>query len=175
MPCPRLLGPHKPAICPLLLTYAAFLSAASGTAFLKRAYELFPPGPDRKYMLDMWDHGGGWTGFGQDTDGSESCKPGGDCWMTMAELSEELQQGLAGKPKLDIIGYDACLMSSWEVGAFMTPFARYMLSSELLEPGHGWDYNFLRMIIKSPTRNINEYAFTESIMDFYAMHSEDER
>lgn len=42
--------------------------------------------------------------------------------------------------KLDIIGFDACLMAMYEVGALLSPYSHHLLASELLEPGHGWDY-----------------------------------
>jgi hypothetical protein len=45
--------------------------------------------------------------------------------------------------KFDIIGFDACLMAMYEVAAALQPFARYLLASQLLEPGHGWDYKSL--------------------------------
>jgi hypothetical protein len=45
--------------------------------------------------------------------------------------------------KFDIIGFDACLMAMYEVGAALSPVANYMLASELLEPGTGWDYSYL--------------------------------
>jgi hypothetical protein len=45
--------------------------------------------------------------------------------------------------KFDIIGFDACLMAMYEVAAALHPYARYLLASQLLEPGHGWDYNSL--------------------------------
>lgn len=43
--------------------------------------------------------------------------------------------------KMDIIGYDACLMSMYEIAAAMAPYGRYLLGSEILEPGQGWDYS----------------------------------
>ena len=48
--------------------------------------------------------------------------------------------------KLDIIGFDACLMSMYEVGTSMSSYGRYLLASELLEPGAGWDYTVLAQI-----------------------------
>lgn len=41
---------------------------------------------------------------------------------------------------LDIIGFDACLMAMYEVGSALAPYTKYLVASELLEPGHGWDY-----------------------------------
>jgi len=44
---------------------------------------------------------------------------------------------------MDIIGFDACLMSMYEVASAVAPYSHYLLSSELLEPGQGWDYTAL--------------------------------
>ncbi len=42
-------------------------------AFLQRSYARFPNDGDRKYFLVLWDHGGGWTGYGID----HTCRAGG--------------------------------------------------------------------------------------------------
>lgn len=56
---------------------------------------------------------------------------------------------VTGQPlKLDIIGFDACLMAMYEVGSVMAPYAHYLLASELLEPGTGWDYSSLGRLVK---------------------------
>lgn len=60
-----------------------------------------------------------------------------------------LAKGLVWPPgsstgyQVDIIGFDACLMSMYEVGTSFSPYTRYLLGSELLEPGIGWDYTVL--------------------------------
>lgn len=53
--------------------------------------------------------------------------------------------------KLDIIGFDACLMAMYEVGSVMAPYANYLLGSELLEPGTGWDYSMLAALVTGTT------------------------
>eukprot|EP00879_Flechtneria_rotunda_P026132 GHRR01027837.1.p1 GENE.GHRR01027837.1~~GHRR01027837.1.p1 ORF type:complete len:184 (-),score=53.04 GHRR01027837.1:485-1036(-) len=56
-------------------------------------------------------------------------------------LANGLKHPTTGDPVvLDIIGFDACLMAMYEVATSLAPFARHLLVSELLEPGHGWDY-----------------------------------
>jgi hypothetical protein len=53
-----------------------------------------------------------------------------------------------GQPlKIDILGFDACLMSMYEIGAVLAPYANYLLASELLEPGTGWDYSSLGYLV----------------------------
>lgn len=72
--------------------------------------------------------------------------PSGCDQFTIPTLVAGLSQGLAGaggSRRLDLIGFDACLMSMYEVGSALAPYARSLLASELLEPGHGWDYTAL--------------------------------
>ena len=42
--------------------------------------------------------------------------------------------------KFDFIGFDACLMSTLETAMMLAPYAEYMVGSQELEPGYGWDY-----------------------------------
>ncbi|KAF8072527.1 hypothetical protein HT031_000187 [Scenedesmus sp. PABB004] len=116
--------------------------------FLRRGLQRFPPSADRKYMLVFWDHGSGWWGYGVDhtcgvVDAYSSSR--GCDMLTMRKLAQGLSDGLVhpdsgAAVKLDIIGFDACLMSMYEVASTLAPHAHHLLASELLEPGHGWDY-----------------------------------
>jgi hypothetical protein len=95
--------------------------------------------PAQHYALILWDHGGGTRGYG--IDNSEA---GQNHIMTLAELHEAYQTILqqAGKP-LDIVIYDACLMSSIEVAEITSTVAKVMAGSVELEPGHGLNYEHL--------------------------------
>ncbi len=60
----------------------------------------------------------------------------------------ELGRVLAGAVKrigrpLDLLGMDACLMSSLEVAYQIKPFVRYMVASEEIEPNNGWPYDLV--------------------------------
>ena len=95
--------------------------------------------PAAHYMLVLWDHGGGWQGFGQD-----ETLPGsaGSDWMGLPRVQAGIQTGLtqAGLAKFDIVGFDACLMASFEVAETLKAYANLLVASEEVEPGHGWDY-----------------------------------
>ncbi len=58
---------------------------------------------------------------------------------------DEVQQAIADSSitKLDIIGFDACLMGTIEVAYEFRDLADYMVGSMNLEWGNGWDYNRL--------------------------------
>ena len=116
----------------------------SGTLryFLNFAHERYA---SDRYILIFWDHGGG--------------PLRGVCWdevyspdnLTMQELTEALADSPFAARKLDMIGFDACLMGSLEVAWMLAPYADYMIASEEMEPGEGWDYVFLRGIEQDET------------------------
>ena len=60
-----------------------------------------------------------------------------DITLTVEKISNELLKG----KKIDIIGMDACLMSMVEIGSQLKDYVSYMVSSQEVEPGSGWEYN----------------------------------
>ena len=106
--------------------------------FIKLGLDEFPAD---KTALFLWDHGAGWPGMGPDeTDGYDV--------LTLGEMRDGIEVGLeaAGVEKFDIIGMDACLMASYEVAHAVSGLTDYLLASEELEPGHGWDYRSLSIL-----------------------------
>ena len=109
--------------------------------------------PAENYALDIWDHGGGVAGVAYEQSCPEYCYSFGNepDKLTLPEIDwalDEITNG--GQDKLDIVGFDACLMSTIEVVEVVYPYADIMLASEILEPGTGWDYTFLQMLIDDP-------------------------
>lgn len=101
--------------------------------------------PAENYALLLWDHGGGWLGMGADeTDGEDP--------LELDEIAAGVDAGLAatGVDKLDMIGFDACLMATYEVVSTLAPYADYMVASEEVEPGHGWNYGQLAVLQDDP-------------------------
>lgn len=92
--------------------------------------------PADRTMLVLWDHGGGWEGFGVDE--TTANKP----LLKLNTIRKGVSQGLADadRERFDIIGFDACLMANTETALVLAPYGEYLLASEELEPGHGWDY-----------------------------------
>lgn len=56
------------------------------------------------------------------------------------EIEDGLKSSLGGA-KLDVIGFDACLMSMIETAYSLRDVGSVMVGSEELEPGRGWDYS----------------------------------
>lgn len=97
--------------------------------------------PADRYALVMWDHGGGWTGFGLD-----DTAPPTDTTLSLPELREGIEAGMKmGQIKrFDLLAFDACLMGNLETALMAREFADYFIGSEELVPGHGWDYTVLK-------------------------------
>ena len=107
-------------------------------SLIKTGLETFPAD---KTALFLWDHGAGWPGMGPDeTDGYDI--------LTLREMRDGIEAGLeaAGVERFDLIGMDACLMASYEVAHAVNGLTDYLLASEELEPGHGWDYRSLSIL-----------------------------
>ncbi|WP_224240980.1 clostripain-related cysteine peptidase [Hyalangium gracile] len=87
----------------------------------------------KHYMVDLWDHGNGWRGVSYDDNPSSSLD------------MHELQKALTGLPqKVDLLTADACLMATVEVAATAKAIGSdFLVGSEELEPGTGWDYKDL--------------------------------
>ncbi|MCJ7725119.1 MAG: clostripain-related cysteine peptidase, partial [Acidimicrobiia bacterium] len=104
--------------------------------------------PAAHYALILWDHGAAVFGIGPDDFGAG----GAPSALSPAELGPAIRQALdaTGVDRLDIIGFDACLMASLEVAVGMAPVARYMIASEEYEPGVGWDWTALEYLAVEP-------------------------
>lgn len=114
------------------------------------------------YALIISDHGASWPGIGPD-EGSDFDV------LDLAEMTEGISAGLeaAGVDKLDLLGFDACLMANYEVASAMAPLADRMVASQELEPGHGWDYTSLQLLADDPEATADDLG-SELIAGFAA-------
>lgn len=90
--------------------------------------------PADHVALILNDHGGGFTGaMSDDSDGN---------FMSTPQIKQALSEAekVTGK-KIDIVGFDACLMAETEVAYEIKDHANIMLASEESEGGPGWAYN----------------------------------
>ena len=118
--------------------------------------------PAEEYMLILWDHGGGPL-LGACVD-----RVFDNDMLTVPELRQALSRSGAAENRLSLIGFDACLMSSLEMAAACAPYADYMVASQELEPGNGWNYAFLHGI----ENDENPAETAERIIDSYFAASE---
>lgn len=90
-----------------------------------------------EFFLALSSHGGGFAGFGGDLE----VRRRRHLLQSNADILSAIQDALSAVPgapsQLDVLGFDACLMSS--VGALedFGTIAKYYLASEATEPGHG--------------------------------------
>ena len=126
--------------------------------------------PASKYGLILWDHGGGAiSGYGHD-------EHFGNDNMTLLDLNYALKQSEASRTKLEFLGFDTCLLGTVEMAVIAADFAKYLIASEDLIPGDGWDYAFLEVLNDNPHINGAELgkAITDYFMDFYGPNYFDE-
>ena len=90
--------------------------------------------PSKYFMVVLADHGAGWMGANM----SESH----NSWMSIANIQrgfKKAEEQTGRKP--DVIGFDECLMASTEVAHQISDCAGYMVASEEVEGGAGWQYD----------------------------------
>jgi hypothetical protein len=128
--------------------------------------------PARHYALVLWDHGDGWKqahpasplvkAFSLDDHGSGDgiSISNGDYARALGAITNALGD------KLDLVGFDACLMGMWEVAEATAPYAHVLVASEETIPLSGWSYDeFLGSLIATPS--ITAPALGISIVDTY--------
>lgn len=92
------------------------------------------------YMLIIWDHGLGWPGVCWDDSSGN--------YLTPHNVSNALKEALNGK-KIDILGFDACLMGMIEICYELKDVADIVIGSEMLIPGYGWPYKELMQYVSN--------------------------
>lgn len=118
--------------------------------------------PAKKYAVIIWNHGNGWQGVSYDDNP--------DSYLTMPELRQGLeamnmaiaqQRGgfRSAGPLIDILNFDACIMSTLEVAYEMKDVAKFMVGSQFNEPGAGENYTlFLQPLSQKPQMEARELA-----------------
>jgi len=123
--------------------------------------------PAEKYLLVIWNHGGGFRSPAYTTkDIAWDDTSGGDK-ITMPELEYALSviSTQMGK-SIDIVGMDACLMAMTEVAYQIKDYADILVASEESEPNDGWPYDtILGQLVSYPTMTSNQLA--TNIVDSY--------
>jgi hypothetical protein len=107
--------------------------------------------PAQHYALILSDHGGAWTGFGQDdvnnTTGSVT---------KLAQLVTQSGQALG--QRFDIFGFDTCLNAAIEVQSLLAPVAAIGIGCEESVPA-SWNYSqFLADLAANPEMDARTLA-----------------
>ncbi len=109
--------------------------------------------PADHYALVLWDHGGGLSGVcWDDTNGGDN--------LNLFEIRNALETvckelGI----RIDVVGFDACLMGMMEVAYQLRDYVDYVVFSQEVEPGDGWPYNdILDPLVSNPSMSPSELA-----------------
>jgi hypothetical protein len=133
--------------------------------------------PANHYMLIIWSHGQGWRlqlaqgpsaglieGQAASLNFSDALVPGGVRSVSSddetghrlfnSDISDALRKAMDGQA-IDLLGFDACLMSMIETGYQMRNVAQSMVASEELESGLGWNYSTLLRALEAPGADLD--------------------
>ncbi|MBN1897604.1 MAG: hypothetical protein JW827_02415 [Spirochaetes bacterium] len=130
------------------------------------------------YLLDMWNHGGGWRDNPQVSDYSpkkaicwDDESPGHDT-LYMNEVQQAFNQIIftlstkRNKSRLDVVYMDACLMQMAEVAYELRGLTKYLVASEETVPGNGGDYNDIFTRFKNMATH-NPYMFSYELVSSF--------
>lgn len=127
--------------------------------------------PAEHYAVVLWNHG---SGFGVAFDYSSNDDSIG---LSELEYAMEAAKEKAGK-KIDIVGFDACLMGMLEVDYALKDSTLIRVGSEETEPYDGWDYStVLTDLINDPSMDADQFSkvivdrYYESYQDTYDAES----
>ncbi|MFI3251065.1 MAG: clostripain-related cysteine peptidase, partial [Eubacteriales bacterium] len=103
--------------------------------------------PAKNAMFNFWNHGGG------SISGVAFDENYGDDSLTLPEIYHaftSVYEENHDDPPFAIIGFDACLMATLDTAYIFSNLAEYMVASEDLEPGIGWNYGFIEDLADNP-------------------------
>jgi hypothetical protein len=108
--------------------------------------------PAAHYGVVFGDHGASWPGVCTDDSADDDL-------LTVGELGAALAETSKTTGRLELVGFDACLMANFEVAHAMAPLAHFMLASEELEPGDGWNYTpLIRSLVANPSMSGGDFG-----------------
>lgn len=133
--------------------------------FLRVGQSAFPAD---NYGLIFWNHGSGSVGgFGYD-----ECYPD-DRSLSLREIREGLESSrFPDNKKYAFIGFDACLMATLETASVLSPYADYMIASQELEPGGGWNYRRVIPLLASYSSSAGTF-YENMVRSYIATYDKD--
>lgn len=123
--------------------------------------------PAKRTMLVIWNHGQGFrvAPGAKNTHRSVSSDDETGNIIYNSDVADAIKTALGSK-KLDIVSFDACLMAMIEPAYELRDRAKFLVGSEELEPGEGWDYGFLANLAKQPATT-EAQALGKWVVDSY--------
>ena len=91
--------------------------------------------------LIFWDHGGAVSGACFDENYPDDYGMGDGLLASEMKSAYQGAFNTLGINKLEWVGYDCCIMSYADLAAINSQYFNYMVSSQELESGYGWDYD----------------------------------
>ena len=80
-------------------------------------------------------------------------------YLYNSQIQTVLERCSADGHRMDIVAFDACLMSMIETAYALRKCADFMVASQELEPGPGWDHTrLLRSLVANPTMSPEELS-----------------
>jgi len=126
--------------------------------------------PAQRRAVVFWDHGSSFT-FGADDSARDP-----NSSMSVADIAAQFRVDPRDKAsdyaRFDLIGFDACLMSSLEALAEFQPIAPLYVGSAELEPGDGWNYEALFSFM-GRTPNLTPRDLANTIVNGYGDYYRD--
>jgi hypothetical protein len=141
--------------------------AATLGRFLATATHDFPA---QRYGVILGDHGMAWAGAAVSASAHDQ--------LSIDDIRKALQDTVAASGKLELVGFDACVMGNFEVAKSLAGVARYLVASEEIEPADGWNYAALLTALKqNPAMDGKALgtAIIDSYRDFYARSAQHDK
>ncbi len=135
-------------------------SAATLEKFVQTAQTNFPA---EHFILVVSDHGSGWQGVCHD-DSSDN-------FINTPALAKTISKTFSVGKKLDVLGFDCCLMGNLEVAQAVSKEVKLFVGSEELIPGTGWNYvSWARLLKKKPLTTPLELceAMADTYRDYFS-------
>ncbi len=116
--------------------------------------------PAKRTALVLWDHGGATHGFGWDV-------TSGNRGLSIVDMGKGVAAGLAAahRPRFDLLGFDACLMSNLGVVYELRRFSDVFVGSEEVEPSIGWAY---APVVRAMEANASPSMLARDIVQSFA-------
>ena len=129
-------------------------------SFLRFCNENYPAD---NTMVVFWNHGGGSVSGAAFDENFNSDS------LTLSEMGAAFEGAFDTDENpncVDIIGFDTCLMATVDTANTFSDVGKYLIASEELEPGGGWQYTaWLGAIAENP--GIDLVSFSKNVCDSY--------